>query len=432
MLYAIGLLGAIFAIALSIVLHELGHFIPARLFGVKVSQFMVGFGPTLYSRRGKKTNIEVGVKAIPFGGYIRMIGMIPPPPIEDKDKKRNFWQKIIKDSRDASWREGDPTRKENTFYALPAWKKVIIMMGGPFMNLVICVCLLSIIYVGIGIPKTSNIVADTSACIPITSVQDEPKTAIDYSHKVCSPGVHLAPSIVAGLRMNDKILSINGILTPTWIKTSDTIHNLPDQLTTFVIERDGKPLTTPVQLSHTYTVNGVKWGYLGVVAGEGNVSQPWSVLPLVLKSMTVGSVQRLFNLPVGVYKATQATLTGKARPVDSPVSVVGISRISGQIAALPKESNVSKIRSLLNLIAGVNLFLFLFNLLPILPLDGGHVAGAIWESIRRRISLLRKKMDPGPVDVSKMAPVAFVFGMALILVSLVITFSDIFNPIHLT
>jgi membrane-associated protease RseP (regulator of RpoE activity) len=163
----------------------------------------------------------------------------------------------------------------------------------------------------------------------------------------------------------------------------------------------------------------------------GWVGQPWSTVPSYMWDLTVRSVQALAMLPVRLYElVTQTLIGGGERSVNSPVSVVGVSRLGGDIAAMD-EPMVAKAATFLGLAASLNLFLFLFNLLPVLPLDGGHVAGAAYEGVRRRLARLRGRPDPGPVDMARLLPVAYVVAGALLLMGVIVIWADLVKPITL-
>ena len=148
MLYALGVLIFAVGLLLSIALHEVGHLVPAKKFGVKVNQYMVGFGPTVWSRR--KGDTEYGLKAVPLGGYIRMIGMVPPR----MDGTRSRWPRrmasAVEEFRNASRAEVEPGDEDRQFYRLTPGKKMIVMLGGPTMNLLIYLVLTVILLSTLG------------------------------------------------------------------------------------------------------------------------------------------------------------------------------------------------------------------------------------------------------------------------------------------
>ncbi len=154
-----GWLLLLLGLAISIGLHELGHLLPAKLFGVKVTKYMIGFGPTLFSRKRGET--EYGVKAIPLGGYIQMVGMLPPG---DVVEKASSWRKAASTIRNSE--QLDEADHQRAFYKLAPWKKLIIMFGGPFANLLIAFVIAIALFSGYGPVDRTNQVREVVACIP--------------------------------------------------------------------------------------------------------------------------------------------------------------------------------------------------------------------------------------------------------------------------
>lgn len=169
-LFAVGLLA-------SIAWHELGHLSTAKMFGIRVPQYMVGFGPTIWSR--KKGDTEYGVKAIPFGGYIRMIGMFPPGPDGRLEARSTSpWRGMIEDARSAAFEELKPGDESRLFYTRKPWKRVIVMFAGPFMNLILAVALFLTVLMGFGIQQQTTTVSSVSPCvIAQTENRDECKAS---------------------------------------------------------------------------------------------------------------------------------------------------------------------------------------------------------------------------------------------------------------
>ena len=157
MLFVLGVLVVVIGVALSIALHEIGHLVPAKKFGVKVTQYMVGFGPTIWSRRRGET--EYGIKAIPLGGYVRMIGMLPPRPGDAPGELRTLstgrFSQMVDQARADSMEEVRPGDEDRVFYKLSPGKKIIIMLGGPIMNLVIAAVLLTGVITIYGLPQVA-------------------------------------------------------------------------------------------------------------------------------------------------------------------------------------------------------------------------------------------------------------------------------------
>lgn len=146
--------------------------------------------------------------------------------------------------------------------------------------------------------------------------------------------------------------------------------------------------------------------------------------------LTVATVQAIGNFPeklVGVAKS----IVGGERDENGPMSVVGASRVAGEIAANQSLTGGERIAFLVSLLASLNLFLALFNFIPLLPLDGGHMVGAIWEGIRRGVAKLFGRPDPGYVDVAKLLPIAYVMASVIVVMGVLLVIADIVNPIRL-
>ena len=139
----------------------------------------------------------------------------------------------------------------------------------------------------------------------------------------------------------------------------------------------------------------------------------------------------MLSLPQRVWELTVTLVTGGERSVESPVSVVGVSRIAGEVTATDRIDVKSKAAMLVSLVANMNLMLFAFNLIPLLPLDGGHVLGALWEGVRRFFARLTRRKDPGPFDPVKLLPLTYVVAGAFILMSVVLIIADVVKPITL-
>jgi membrane-associated protease RseP (regulator of RpoE activity) len=153
-------------------------------------------------------------------------------------------------------------------------------------------------------------------------------------------------------------------------------------------------------------------------------------VPKYMWDFTGSTIESLMSFPVRVYDLAYRMATGKERDPNGPISVVGVTRLSGEIAA-SDQSLRSKVQQIVGMAASLNLFLFLFNLLPLLPLDGGHVAGALFESIRRKIAKFRGKPDPGPVDIARMLPVTYLVSLLLLGAGLIVIVADTIAPISL-
>src|SRR5690606_2615530 len=203
--------------------------IPAKKFGVRVSQYFVGFGPTLWSRTKGET--EYGIKAIPLGGFVRLVGMMPPAP-EGARRGRGFWADLVADARDASVAEVRPGEERRAFYNLSTPKKLAVMFGGPFMNLVIATVLMGVILMGYGVPAVSTTVAQLSECVPASVTS--PASGEDCE------GRPPAPAAAAGLEPGDEVVSFAGVEVHGWQQLVGLINDAAGQPSQVVVLRDGE------------------------------------------------------------------------------------------------------------------------------------------------------------------------------------------------
>jgi membrane-associated protease RseP (regulator of RpoE activity) len=439
MLEVFGIVLFILLIGVSIALHEIGHLVPAKKFGVRVTDYMVGFGPTMWSRTRGET--RYGIKAFPVGGYIRMIGMIPPAKDDPSGTARTMttgrFAMLIADARRTSLEEVGPADEGRLFYQLPVHKRVIIMLGGPLMNLALAFVLFAIVLVGIGLPQPT---LQVDAVVPCTPSIAQPSGETLPSGD-CPAGSAPTPAAEAGLLPSDTIVAVGSVQASTWEDVSSWIRSQGGVQTTVTVDRDGQILQLPIAIATadrpvvdaegqpTGEVESV--GFLGMRPAFEYVGLPATAVPGYMWDITVRSAAALVTLPVRLYElVTETLIGGQERDIDGPVSVVGASRLGGEIVAMD-EPIAGKFATFLGLIASLNLFLFLFNLLPILPLDGGHVAGALYEGSRRQVAKARRKPDPGPVDVARLLPVAYVVAGVLLVAGVIVIWADLIKPISL-
>ncbi|HEX4058469.1 MAG TPA: M50 family metallopeptidase [Galbitalea sp.] len=429
-----------FGVLVSILLHEAGHFVFAKLFKVRVGQFMVGFGKTLWSRTIKGT--EFGIKAIPLGGYISMAGMYPPTaPGRAADGAEagsgyRLFQTLVQDARSASADTIEPGYEDAVFYKLPIWKRIIIMLGGPVVNFLIGIALFAIIITGLGAPALLATVASVPACVhPATSTST-----------VCDSSDAKSPAAKAGFKPGDKVLSVNGTSITSWAQLTSIIRTSIAKPLAVVVERSGREVTlhaTPISNAE-YVLDpagNIKKnsagdarvhdvGYLGIDATEYLKPLPASdIMPQVWSTTTsVGGV--VINLPARLVGVWNAAFSTAPRDPNGPIGLIGVGRIAGQIGT-DGSPFALQFEQLLAVLASLNIALFVFNLIPLPPLDGGHIIAALWEGLKRGAARIFHRSDPGPVDTAKIIPLTFAVVVVLVAMTVLLGYADIVKPITL-
>jgi len=435
LIYTLGVVGFFVGLMVSIGLHEVGHMWPAKKFGVKVTEYFVGFGRRVWSFRRGET--EYGIKAIPLGGYVKLVGMLPPAPAAQpagggdqpqrvRASSTGMFTQLVADARAAEYELVRPGDEERLFYRKPWWQKLIIMVGGPAANVLIAFFLFSVLIIGMGVPTASTTVDDVSDCVIPAS----------EASRACTDADPVTPAVEAGLRPGDQITSFNGVPIEEWDQLTDLIRDNANGAAEIGIQRDGRQMTlyTDTTVSARPDVDDpdsyVRVGFLGVSPTlEIEQGTPVDVAEQMgsLVKLTGVAMLELPERMVGVARAA----FGAERAIDSPMSVVGASRVAGDLASDEAFSWRERISQLIALLAGVNLFIAMFNFIPLLPLDGGHIAGALYEAVRRAIARLRGRPDPGYVDVAKLLPVAYAVAMVLIVMGVLLIYTDLVNPVRL-
>lgn len=436
MLALIGI--AIFAIGLiaSIALHEIGHLVPAKFFGVKVTQYMVGFGRTVWSRRRGDT--EFGVKAVPLGGYIRMIGMLPPEPGGDPRKLRTIstgpFQALIADARKASKEEIGPDDDDRVFYRKPWWQKLIIMLGGPAMNVLLAMVLAGGVLMTFGNPDKpvlTTTVASVSECV--ISAPEERTDCLESDLR--------APAAAAGIHPGDQLLSIDGERVAEWRDAQEAIRARGGETVDIIVQRDGEQLTLKAELVTA------EMAALDSEAGDREYEDVGflGVSPTITDFETEGvlgvlgwtgdfagrTAEAVAGIPGKMVGVWDAAFGGAERSHDTPMSIVGAGRIGGEIASSDELNAQETVATFVMLLASFNMAIALFNLIPLLPLDGGHAAGAVWEGIKRGYAKVARRPTPRPVDVAKALPLAYGMAAVLLGMGVLLIYADIVNPVRL-
>lgn len=412
--FVIGILVIVVGLALSIAVHEFGHLIPAKLFKVRVGQYMIGFGPKIWSKKIRGT--EYGFKAIPLGGYISMAGMYPPAPDAKASRRsKNLFRSLVQDAQTDNDETLQDVPENERFYNLSVWKKLIIMLGGPVMNLLLAILLFTLVYSGIGTQAATLTIDSVSSC-PADSVS-------------CT----VVPAEKAGFLAGDKILSVDGEPIADFATFAAVVADSPNKPLRVEVERGGdiKALTLTPELRAPLEEGGAERGYAGVFPAAEYQRQPiWAGTEMAYTN-TAAVLEMIVQLPAMVSDAAVSTFTGQERNPNGPLSVVGVSIIAGEVAASDQAPVLDRVVMMLLLLGSLNIALFAFNLIPLLPLDGGHVVVALWDGVRNVIAKLRGKPKPRPSDALKLMPLTFAVFALLIVMGAILIIADLVNPINL-
>lgn len=433
MLELVGILILLGFIAFSIGLHEVGHMLPAKRFGIKVPDYSIGMGPSLFRwTRGETT---YNIRLLPIGGFVRLVGMFPPAKPDQKPRKGRLAE-LMQNARDDSNAELGPGEEHRAFYSKPVHQRLIIMLGGPLMNLVIATALFTLIFIGIGLPRASTTIGSVVACVP---------SAADATGKGTVAGCGEAgptPAAALGMVAGDTIERLNNRAIKDWTDIAAALDGLSagDEVSISVRAADGSLRDSVIALADLAypetDASGNPTGvtlhrpFLGVTPGTRWETQSIAAVPPAMWDMSMRAGSALLSFPAALLELGGSLFSGSERNPEGPVSVIGVTRLSGDIAASDLSLR-AKALEILGLAASLNLFLFLFNLLPVLPLDGGHAFAAMVEGVRRGMSRLRHKRDPGPIDTAALLPLTYFMTAILLVSGLVVIVADIIKPIVL-
>ena len=436
MAFIIGIVILLVGITLSIALHEFGHLVPAKLFGVRVPKYVVGFGPTLWST--KRGDTEYEIKPFPLWGYVRLMGMVPPAD-EVKPVTGTGWMaRMIRETRQSAVEEIEPGDEPRAFYRLSWPKRVVVMAGGTFMNLFLVVLILTGIGIFYGAETTVPTVAGVVECAAPTGedgecLAEDPPTAAS----------------LAGFEVGDTIVAVDGMEVEDWdvlvgyiqghadvqvvftvdregdeiiLRAAPTLEFRPvdDEDGNYVVDRDGNIVTRQtgflgVQPTLTIEKQGIGWGSVTTVEYLGL------------------TVEIMSHLPEQLWHAGRAAFGLEERDPDGIIGFVGAGRIAGEIAAVddPEVTMADQVAAMFALVAAVNLALFVFNLIPLTPLDGGHVAGALWQGVKNGWARLRKAPRPHPVDLARMMPLSYAVVILFVFMAGLLIYADLVAPVSL-
>jgi len=399
----------------SVMLHEAGHFLTARRFGMKATQFFVGFGPTLFSRTRGET--EYGVKAIPAGGYVKIVGM-------------------------TSLEEVEPGDEDRAFYKQGVGRRTVVLAAGSTVHFLICVVLVFLITVTVGkVDDTAPVLSTPQKCLPTSqqllgAAPADPTSLLPDAKGACPGGTVPGVAYAAGLRNDDRVLSANGRPVATFMDLTAAIRAHAGTLLHLVVLRSGQRRAvtlTPASVQRQDLQDGHKSVTVGAVGvGPGLVTKHLGPVASVRQTGTI-----LGQLVTGTYETVAhklGTISGIYGPHRDPTGVVGVvgaGRVSGEILGAPVPLSI-RVADLLLLIAGLNLFVGVFNLLPLLPLDGGHIAVNWFEAARDRIRRLRGYTgEVQRVDLNKLTPLTLAVVAVFIVFTVFVLGADIVNPIKL-
>ncbi|WFE44452.1 site-2 protease family protein [Verrucosispora sp. WMMD1129] len=413
MSFAFGVVLFALGILISVSLHEAGHMLTAKAFGMKVTRYFVGFGPTLWSFKRGET--EYGIKGIPLGGFCKIVGMTPQDDdVEPGDEKRAMWR-------------------------YPVWKRTIVMSAGSVTHFGLAIFAAWLAAMTFGLPNPS---------FPSTEEQIRSEPAVialqdcvlpDTTYRACETGDAPSPAAAAGLQDGDRITSINGTPIANYGDLLTTLRaTSPGSTAKIGYERDGQPGNVETVLATTKRppidnpdgpVGDVSALGIGlVISTPGLVSygpvEAVGATSTFIGDMAVATAQALQRLPEKI-PALWTAITGGERDIDTPISVVGASVLGGEAVA----NNAWEI--FIMLFISLNFFIGVFNLLPLLPLDGGHIAIAWFERARSWLYARLRRPDPGRVDYFKLMPFTYVVILIGGVFTLLTITADVVNPITL-
>jgi PDZ domain family protein len=393
---------ALFALGImvTIALHEWGHMRSALACGMKVRRFYVGFGPTVvkWNRKG----IEYGFKAVPLGGFCDIAGMTA---MDEIDEDERPYAMVYK----------------------PWWQRIFVLSGGVLMNILVGLVVLYAVAVTAGLPDPDADYTPTvakTACVPASQIDAQ----------TLSDCTGAGPAAEAGIRKGDRITAVNGEAVASFVDLRAKLYEMPGQTADLTVERGTEVLHIDVPVTSVTRLNQagetVTVGAIGVTSEPVDVMRSYGPLDGIgatvrfSGSMLSATLQGLASFP-GKIPGVVASIFGAERDQEGPMSVVGASRVGGELVER------SQWTMFLMMLASLNFFLALFNLVPLPPLDGGHIAVVIYEKIRDFIRGLRGIAPGQPADYTKLMPITYVMSAVLLGIGAIVIIADVVNPVRL-
>ena len=393
---------ALFALGImvTIALHEWGHMRSALACGMKVRRFYVGFGPTVvkWNRKG----IEYGFKAVPLGGFCDIAGMTA---MDEIDEDERPYAMVYK----------------------PWWQRIFVLSGGVLMNILVGLVVLYAVAVTAGLPDPDADYTPTvakTACVPASHIDAQ----------TLSDCTGAGPAAKAGIREGDRITAVNGEAVASFVDLRAKLYEIPGQTADLTVERGTEVLHIDVPVTSVTRLNQagetVTVGAIGVTSEPVDVMRSYGPLDGIgatvrfSGSMLSATLQGLASFP-GKIPGVVASIFGAERDQEGPMSVVGASRVGGELVER------SQWTMFLMMLASLNFFLALFNLVPLPPLDGGHIAVVIYEKIRDFIRGLRGIAPGQPADYTKLMPITYVMSAVLLGIGAIVIIADVVNPVRL-
>ena len=387
-------------IGITVALHEAGHMLTARAFGMRVRRFFIGFGPRVASfSRG---HTEYGLAAFPVGGFCDIAGMTAQDEFLTEDEA------------------------PYAMFKKPWWQRIIVLAGGITVNLLLGFFILFIIAMTTGLPNPDADVRPRVGKVSCAADQN-----IDGELEPCQG---MGPAGEAGVEPGDIVLALNGETMDSFRQLRDSVMQHPGETVTLEVERDGAirdfdiPLATVTRLNAEGEL--VTVGAIGMTNQIIDIVETYSFIEAFPATARYtgyvldATVQGIAQFPAKI-PGVVASIFGHERDVNGPMSVVGASRVGGELVE----------RSLWSfffmMLASLNFFLALFNLIPLPPFDGGHIAVILYEKVRDAVRRFLNKEPKGPADYTKLMPITYALAFLLMAVGALIIVADVVNPVRL-